>query len=174
MLKEVRVNTKALESMLFIWVSLADREKIADEFFIRLAESPEMEAAYREGFDQNGFRKVLSALANREILSDATAEEKRFWNNNMWMTEDLDFTRMMLDPVKTLNLDSLKKEVPDYPGETLEVIFYPGTTEFWEKRGDKLFINFFKVSVDIYDEDAPATIDGREIPVFIRDVLYEA
>lgn len=172
MLKQITVNTKALESMLFIWASLRDKEKIADEFFIALAESPEMAAAYGEDFDSNGFRKVLSAIANRELLSDASQREKRFWNNNMWMTEDLDFTNMMVEPLKKLNLDGMVGRVrSDFPSETAEIIFYPGSTELAELRGNKLFVNFFKVRVDLSNPEADATIEGQLIPDFILSYL---
>lgn len=172
MLKQITVNTKALESMLFIWASINDKEKIADAFFIELADSPELAAAFGEDFDKNGFRKVLSAISNRELLSDATQREKRFWNYNMWMLEDLEFTRMMVDPLKKLNLDHLTAELaPLVEEDKLEVIFYPGSTETVTRRKGQLFINFFKVKVDIMDPDAPATIEDRLIPDFIADAL---
>lgn len=166
---KLTVNTKALESMLFIWASLADREKLPDAFFIELSESPEMAAAYDENFDANGFRKVLSALANRELLNGATQREKRFWNNNMWMTEDLEFTNMMVEPLKTLNLDERAAEICKVAGsDECEVIFYPGCDEFATRKGNKLYINFFKVQLDIMNPDAPPTLEGQSIPDYIE------
>lgn len=168
MLKKIRINLKSLESMLFIWASLKDREKIADEFFVNLAESPELEAAYGEGFDPNGFRKVLSAIANRELMSDASQKEKRFWNNNMWMTEDLGVTEMMLEPLKTLNLDNRVGEVSEnLPYEEVEVIFYPGTTELSSIKDNKVYINFFKVQVDVINMVEEPKIDGKPVPDFV-------
>lgn len=174
MLKQIKVNTKALESMLFIWACLCDKEKITDEFFVNLAESPEMEAAYSDDFDVNGFRKVLSAICNRELLSDASKQEKRFWNNNMWMTEDLEFTKMMVEPLKQLNLDGIVSQVnQDFPYTDAEVIFYPGTMELAEMRENKLYVNFFKVKVDLFDPEAEATIENQLIPDFILSQLNQ-
>ncbi len=175
MLKQVVINMKALESMLFIWASLKDKEKLADEFYINLAASPEMAAAYDQDFDPNAFRRVLSAISNRELLSDASKKEKRFWNNNMWMMEDLGVTEMMLEPVKTMNLDSRLSELPDsIPYEKMEVIFYPGTTECSTLQGDKLFLNFFKITVNLFDPDAEPTIGELPVADFVLSELAKA
>lgn len=175
MLKQVVINMKALESMLFIWASLKDKEKLADEFYINLAESPEMAAAYDQEFDPNAFRRVLSAISNRELLSDASKKEKRFWNNNMWMMEDLGVTEMMLEPVKTMNLDARLAELPaNLPYEQMEVIFYPGTTEVATLQKDKLFINFFKITVNLFDPDAQPTIGELPVADFVLAELAKA
>lgn len=175
MLKHVVVNMKALESMLFVWATLCDREKIADEFFIKLAAMPEMKVAYREDFDQNAFRRALSAICNNELLSDAGKLEKRFWNNNMWMTEDMEITNMMLEPVKVLNIDQRLNELPEnIPYQEMEVIFYPGTTELATLVEDKLYINFFKIQVNIFDLEAEPTIDNQSIEDFIIAELAKA
>lgn len=175
MLKQVVINMKALESMLFIWASLKDKEKLADEFYINLAESLEMAAAYDQDFDPNAFRRVLSAISNRELLSDASKKEKRFWNNNMWMMEDLGVTEMMLEPVKTMNLDARLAELPaNLPYEQMEVIFYPGTTEVATLQKDKLFINFFKITVNLFDPDAQPTIGELPVADFVLAELAKA
>ncbi len=175
MVKQINVNIKALESMLFIWATLKDRQKIADEFYINLAASPEMQVAYDEDFDQNGFRKVLSAISNNELMSVASQKEKRFWNNNMWMLEDLSITERMLAPIKTLNLDKGRALLPEtIPYQTMEVVFYPGTTELCMLKKDKLYINFFKVNVNIFDEEEEAKIDGKPIADFILKKLADA
>lgn len=175
MLKQIAINIQALESMLFIWASLKDREKLADEFYINLAASPEMAAAYDEDFDQNAFRRVLSAISNRELLSDASKKEKRFWNNNMWMMEDLGVTEMMLEPVKTMNLDARLSELPaTIPYEKMEVIFYPGTTELASLQGDKLYINFFKIQVNVFDPDAAPSLGDLPVADFILQELAHA
>lgn len=168
MVNKITIDLKAVESMLFIWASLKDKEKIADEFFIDLAATPEMEAAYDDEFTPNGFRKVLSALVNRELMSDANAKEKRFWNNNMWMTEDLEVTQMMLEPLKQMNLDKRLAELPEtVPYQDVEVIFYPGTTELSSIKGNKLYINFFKIQVDVMGMGEEPKIDGQLIPDFV-------
>ncbi len=74
----------------------------------------------------------------------------------MWMLEDLEYTEMMIKPVKTLNLDSImnklntKIENPKY--DKLEVLFIPATSEEYLINENKLIINFFRVKPDLYEE----------------------
>lgn len=172
MVKNIVINMKALESMLFIWSTLADRQKVADEFYSELAATPEMAAVYDDEFNENSFRKVLSAISNNELLNQASHKEKRFWNNNMWMMEDLGITQMMLEPVKTLNLNQRLSELPDtIPYDQVEVIFYPGTTEISTIQENKLFINFFKIQVNVFDLEAEPKIQEQSIADFVMAEL---
>ena len=136
---KIVIKNDMLESMLFIWDSVAQREKIGDPFILKLADEPDMKYLYGEDFDKESVRKVLSAISNRELLNSPTKKESKFWNNNMWMTEDLGFTNMMVDPVKTLNLDDIKDKLPK---EEYEVIFIPGNMGQYVIDGNKLIINF--------------------------------
>src|SRR5690606_4996157 len=90
MIKKISTNFDTVEMMLFIWQSIADKEKVADSFFIELANNKNMKYLYGEEFDEDSVRKVLSAISNREVLNNASKKERKFWNNNMWMLEDLD------------------------------------------------------------------------------------
>lgn len=158
------VNLKALESMLFIWASIADKEKIADAFFLDLANSPEMGSAYDEDFNAESVRKVLSAISNREKLNQPTKKESRFWNYNMYMLEDPEVTQLMLKPIKTLNLDALEGDD--------EIIFYPGQMETYKRTEDKLFINFFQLKSDFMDPEK-ITIDEMSVEEFVKEKLAE-
>ncbi len=167
MLKEVKVNAKALESMLFIWASIKDREKVSERFLDELANTPEMKGALAEGFNVMSVRTVLSAISNRERLNGPSKNESRFWNYNMWMLEDPDMTELMLKPVKTLNIDSAKEAVPaDFPFESVEVIFFPGHHETVKQVGNQLFINFFHVKADVIDPEK-VTIDGIDLKEYV-------
>lgn len=173
MIKEIKVNAKALESMLFIWASIKDREKVAEQFYDELANSEEMKATMGEDFDEISVRKVLSSISNRERLNGPTKKESRFWNYNMWMLEDPDMTQMMLKPIKQLNLDGLKEELgQDFPQENLEVIFYPGHFDTATIIGNKLYINFFAVKADVL-EDGKVTIEDKPLQDFIKEKLME-
>ena len=77
-----------------------------------------MEYLYREGFDKDSVRRVLSAISNREVLNSESKLERKFWNNNMWMLEDLEFTNMMAQPVKTLNLSYMVDKLNSINGST--------------------------------------------------------
>ena len=86
---KIVIKNDMLESMLFIWDSVAQREKIGDPFILKLADEPDMKYLYGEDFDKESVRKVISAISNRELLNHPTKKESRFWNNNMWMLEDM-------------------------------------------------------------------------------------
>ena len=62
--------------------------------------------------------KVLSAITNREILSQKTKKESRFWNNNMWMMKDLSDTDSMVKPLEKLNIDDLVEKVKNAQGSS--------------------------------------------------------
>ncbi len=169
----ITVNAKALETMLFIWASIKDKEKIRDSFLHELANEPEMAGAYDEDFKKESVVKVLSAISNRERLNGPIQKESRFWNYNMWMLEDPDMTQMMLKPIKQLNLDEFGKAgAADFPYEDVEVIFYPGHFPTYKIIKNKLFINFFAVKADILDE-TKVLIEGKPLKEFIAEKLAE-
>lgn len=171
MLKEIKINTKALETMLFIWASIKDREKIHERFLDELAHSPEMGSAYDSEFNAGSVRTVLSAISNRERLNGPTKKESRFWNYNMWMLEDPAMTQQMLTPIKTLNIDEVKESAGEaFPYETVEVVFYPGQFETSQQKENKLFINFFSVKTDIVDPDT-VLISGKPLKDFVMDEI---
>lgn len=158
-MQKLIIDTTLLESMLFIWASLADREKIVDSFLIDLANQPNMKAQYDADFNAESVRKVLSAISNREKMNDPTKKESRFWNNCMWMMEDPLIPESMLGPVKRLSAEQLREEAKDAPVEDAELIFYPGTTEISFKEGNKFYVNFFSIMADMFDETKEVTID---------------
>lgn len=165
---KVSINTKALETMLYIWASIKDREKVSDTFLEELANSREMKSNYDDEYNAMSVRKVLSAICNRERLNNPNKKESRFWNYNMWMLEDPDMTQMMLKPIKTLNLDSLN----DGSDGEVEVIFYPGQFESYKRLGNQLFVNFFTVKADLFEEDK-VTIEDKPLVDFIKEKIYQ-
>ncbi len=165
---KITVNENALETMLYIWAAIKDKEKISDIFLSDFAESAEMEGSYDSEFTRQSVIKVLSAISNRERLNNCNKKESRFWNYNMWMLEDPEMTKMMLTPVKQLNIDALAK--PDQ--EDIEVIFFPGHMDTYKIVGNKLFINFFSVKTDMFDETV-ITIEDKPIKDFIGEKLSE-
>ncbi len=169
-MKNITVNTSALETMLFIWASIKDREKISDTFLDDLANKEEMKSSYDDEFNAISVRKVLSSISNREKLNSPTKKESRFWNYNMWMLEDPDMTQMMLKPIKTLNVDDLKGDLKT--DSDVEIIFYPGQMETYKIIGNKLFINFFTVKADLFEE-GKLTIEDKPMKEFIKEKLQE-
>lgn len=163
----IRVNLKALETMLFIWASMKDKEKLPDEFLLSLADSEEMQAAFDEEYTKDSLRKVLSSILNREKLNAPNKKESRFWNYNMWMLEDPEITQTMLAPIKQLNVDELAK---DLAGD-VEIVFYPGQLETYSIKGNTLFINFFHIKPDWSGEGV--TIEDKSVPDFVKEKLSE-
>ena len=113
------------------------------------ANRDEMKLIYNDKFDEEAVRRVLSSITNKELLNGGSPEEKRFWNNNMWMMEDMGVVEAMVDPIKHLNLD-------DVETDKKELIFVPGHIEEHYDLGDKLVVNLFKVSV--IKEDLPCLL----------------
>jgi hypothetical protein len=164
----ITVNFNTVEMMIFFWESVADRDKVSDKYLIELADHEDMKTLYDEEFSKDSFRKVLSAISNRELMNNPTKKESRFWNLNMWMLEDMDNMREMVQLVKTLNLDHLK----DRLDKDIKVVFVPGTTEEYKIDGDKLTINFFKISINPYAEER-VTIEGKEFNKYIEEKVLE-
>ncbi|MGI6685935.1 MAG: hypothetical protein ACOX47_10810 [Bacillota bacterium] len=171
--RKIVKNLEAIEAMLYYWHALKDREKVAEKFIYDIAEMPGLILAYDEEFDGESVRRVLSAIKNRETLSSRTKKEARFWNNNLWMMEDLGYTQEMVQPIKTLNLDivseSIKDVGKDKDFEELEVIFVPLHFDDYRIKDNKLIINFFKIT----PRENQAFIGEQEITDFIKDKLIE-
>lgn len=173
MVKTMKINFDTVEMMLFIWGSIADKEKVADSFFIEVANKKEMKYLYGEEFNEDSVRKVLSAISNRELLNNSSKKERKFWNNNMWMLEDLGNMNNMVRPVKTLNLDDVKEKLGgETKFEELEVIFIPGHEDEYYIDGNKLIINFFRLMVDFVDE-TKVNISGKPLKEYVEEKLFE-
>lgn len=175
MLKTINKNLNVIESMLYFWQSTKDREKVSESYLVTLAEYEEMKLLYNEEFDAESVRKSLSAITNREMLNGGSQKERQFWNNNMWMLEDMDNMKAMVDPIKQLSLDGLVQNIAskkDITFEDIEVVFIPANKEEFLIVKNKLIINFFKITPDFMGE-GPATIEGKEISVYIEEKIIE-
>lgn len=175
MVQRIKVNFDTVEAMLFFWQATNEREKVTEKYLNDVAGMEGFELIYGEEFDGESVRRAMSAVSNREPFQSKNKKEGRFWNNNLWMLEDLEYTDAMLQPIKKLNLDTIideinsVKEIKDY--ETIEVFFVPFHTEEYVISGDKLIINFFRVRPDFVDEKT--YIGELEISDFIKDKMIE-
>lgn len=172
MINTIKINVDTVEMMLFIWQSVAEREKVAESFMLEVANKKEMDYLYGEDFNKESVRKVLSAISNRELLNNPTKKESRFWNYNMWMLEDLDNMNNMVKPVKTLNLDSLKEKLSDSNFNEIEIIFIPGHVDEYIVDDNKLVINFFKLMVNPMDSN-DVKILGKPFKEYIEEKVLE-
>ena len=169
---KININTEVVEMMIFFWSSVAEKEKVAEPYIISVAERPEMKLIYDDEFKEEGVRSVLSAISNRELLNGGSKRDKRFWNNNMWMMEDLGVMQAMIDPMKQLNLQEDEANLSTKSGyDEVNVIFVPGTTDFFKVVGNNLVVNFFKISVDIFGGTGEVTFDGKTLKEAIEDKI---
>lgn len=175
MIKEIKNNMNVIESMIYFWTAIKDREKVGEKFLVELSEYPEMKLLYDDSFDAESVRKSLSAISNREMLNGGSQKERQFWNNNMWMLEDLSYMSEMVVPLKVLNLESLVDEInqiKDIDKPSIEVVFIPANKEEFLVVDNKLVINFFKVVPDIIT-GGEATIDGKTVKEYIKEKIVE-
>lgn len=159
----ITINLEVMESMNYFWNATADKEKVGEAYLVSIAENENMKVLYNEDFTLDSVRKVLSAISNREPLR-GTKTEMRFWNNNMWMLEDLEFMNMMLNPLKVLNLDEINVS------DDTEIVIIPGHMDVFYKEGNKLYVNFFRVKADLYDEDL-VTIEDKKLIDWFKEKL---
>lgn len=169
---KININTEVVEMMIFFWSSVAEKEKVAEPYIISVAERPEMKLIYDDEFKEEGVRSVLSAISNRELLNGGSKKDKRFWNNNMWMMEDLGVMEAMIDPMKQLNLQEDEGALSTKSGfDEVNVIFVPGTTDFFKVVDNNLVVNFFKIAVDIFGGTGEVTFDGKSLKDAIEEKI---
>ena len=175
MLKEITVNQDVLEMMLFYLESVASKDKISDEYFLELAGKKEMQALYSDDFTKDSFRRVLSAISNREKLNSQSQKESKFWNQNMRMIEDLNLTHAMIAPCKRLNLSELVGE--NLNTDKLEVLFIPLPEGDFFVGKEAIAFNFFSIIASYAGEDFDATSDikvslhGKDIKDFVMETI---
>lgn len=176
MLNRVKLNLETVEAMLYYWQAAVEKDNVSEKFFYDVAEMPGLKAAYDDEFNEESVRRALSAIKNRERF-DGTKKEKKFWNNNMWMMEDLEFTHAMAAPLKKLNLDSIVDELKQVENknniEEIEVIFSPLHSDEYIIFENKLVINFFRIQIDLNGLDEEATINGVDLKEYIKEKSIE-
>lgn len=176
MIKRIKVNLDVVEAMLYYWQATSEKEKVGESYILSIADFPEMKYLYGEEFDKESVRKVLSAISNREVLNSESKKDRKYWNNNMWMLEDLEFTNMMVKPLKILNLNGLIDKLNSINSnkeyDQIEVIFLPGHLDEYMIDDNKLIINFFRVMPDLYEE-GKVTIGDLSLQDYVEQKLVE-
>ena len=176
MIHRIKVNLETVEALLYFWQAVNDRENLSEAYIYDVASMPSLKGSYDTEFNEESVRRALSAIKNREVFSRDNQKEGRFYNNNLWMMEDLSYTGIMVAPIKKLNLDSLlpilNAKYPSSKFEELEVAFVPLHIDEYFIKDDKLVINFFKVKPDLMDESS-TFIGEVEIKEYITEKLEE-
>ncbi|SHJ82248.1 hypothetical protein SAMN02745248_01037 [Hathewaya proteolytica DSM 3090] len=175
MLKRITVNLEAIEMMNFFWEAASHKENVSEQFFAEVGAMPAMTCIYDDEFTSESVRRTLSAIKNREPFS-GTQKEKRYWNYNMWIMEDLEYKNSMIQPVKKLNFNHIVEKLQGLPGadkyEELQVIFSPMNMDEYLIKENKLLINFFMVRpADI--EGGNVTLLGRNMDEYVEEKLKE-
>lgn len=168
----LKIHMNVMEAMLFFWQSVVEREKVSENYIVDIASMPEMIKIYDEEFDQESVRRALSSISNREPFTPRNKKEGRFWNNNMWMTEDLEICKSMINPIKILNLEGLQKELDECFEEELHIYFLPMHLDIYKKDKKEIFINFFRLQPDLFEENI-LKIDEKELVDFIKQKILE-
>lgn len=161
----ITVNLKVMESMSYFWEATKDREKVGEQYITSIAEMPEMKPLYEADFSAESVRKLLSGISNREMFP-WNQKEGRFWNNSMWMLEDMELGRQMLGPVKTLNLDALAAKLN---GKDLEVVIIPGHITASYCEPGRITLNFFKIQVEL--GDGSLKFEGLPLTAYLETLL---
>jgi len=174
MLKKIDVNLEAIEALYFFWVAARNKESVSERFFHDIGEMPAVMNMYDDEFDEESVRRTLSAIKNREPFT-GNKKERKFWNLNMWMMEDFDYTDSLIRPVKKLNLDDLVSDlgkVNNVDGyEEVEVVFSPIPLEDSIIKGNKLLVNFFRVKPG--ESDDAANFGETTLKAYIQEQLVE-
>ena len=166
-MKNIMFDFDVLGMMIFFWESVASKDKMGDDYFMSIAEKPQMEVVYNEDFSKDSVRRVMSAISNREKLNNRTLSESRFWNNNMWILEDLQTMHNMMAPIKTLNLAELtEKYKASTKFDEIELIFIPAHAEEFYIKGNKIYINFFKL-IPNYEDPKDIKIAGLPLKEYV-------
>lgn len=158
----MRKSLDVLESMIYYWNTVAEKGKVSEQFISFLAQDRGMKATYDENFDAESVRKVLSAISNVEPFIGDTLNEGKFWTNNMWMIEKMDYMNSVINPLKRLSVEDL--------GEG-QVVFLPLQLNLFHKKGNTLYINFFMVEPDEINGTDKLTIEGVEVKEWIKKTM---
>ncbi len=175
LIESISVNLDAVEALLFFWNTIKDRKKVTELFIFDVMAMQGLKDAYDDEFNEESVRGALSAITNRESYSSKNRKEGRFYSNNLWMLEDLNYTDRMVQPVKKLNLNYLVDKINATQNsgrfKDLEVIFSPLHYEEFIIKNNKLIINFFSVQPSNTDEGV--YIGEKEWLSFIEEKLIE-
>jgi len=175
MVKRIKVNLEVIEAMLYFWQATNDREKVSEKYINDVTSMDGLKLAYDDEFGPESVRRALSAVTNREPFASKNRKEGRFWNNNLWMMEDLSYTDSMIKPLKKLNLQALTESLSEAEEksnyEEIDVIFSPLHLDEYLVVDNKLIINFFRVKPSVTDEST--YIGEVELTEFIRDKIKE-
>ena len=166
----LKMNLETLEAMDFFWSALKDRERIADLFIQEVTNMEGYRLSYDEEFTSESVRRVMSALANREPFKATNKKEGRLYSNHLWMMDDLGIEKAMLQPVKQLNVEHLRKDLnSSLPYQEIQVCVVPLHLDVHKISKNNLLLNFFKIQLG--EEENSITIEGLPLDQYILNII---
>lgn len=171
MIKNINLNLEAIEALHFFWIAASEKDQVDEKFFHDLGEMNACKLMYDDEFNAESIRRALSAIKNREPFS-GNKKERKFWNLNMWVMEDLELTAMMINPIKQLNLEHMKEKFQgNTKYETLEVYFSPLHDDEYKIVDNKLLINFFRIQTSFMDDSV--MLNNLSLEDYIEEKIIE-
>lgn len=164
---QLKMDLKVFEAMVYFWMATSEREKVGERYLNDLAAMDDMQVLYDKEFTRESVRKILSAISNRELFRPDNKKEGRFWNFNMWIMEDLEVMRLIIETVKSIEAAAILEELPGESEGSLEIAFIPGHEDASYVKGGKLYLNVFLFSYD-FNTGAVKYIDKP-----VKDYLVE-
>jgi hypothetical protein len=125
-----------------------EREKVGERYLNDIADMEDMKPLYDEDFSKESVRKILSAISNRELFRPANKKEGSFWNYNMWIMEDPEVMKMIIETVKSIEVKSIEEKLSGNQYEKTEIAFIPGHQKPFYLIDGKLLINVFMFRYD--------------------------
>jgi len=166
-----KMDLRVFEAMVYFWTATMEREKVGERYLNDIADMDDMGPLYDEAFTRESVRKILSAISNRELFRPANKKEGSFWNYNMWIMEDPEIMKMIIEKIKSIEVREIEEKISDKIDKQYEIAFIPGHEKSYYKEDKKVYINIFGFRYDFNTD----TINYMEKPVedYIAEIINE-
>ncbi|MBK5251023.1 MAG: hypothetical protein JJE29_00020 [Peptostreptococcaceae bacterium] len=167
----LKMDLRVFEAMIFFWTATMEREKVGERYLNDIADMEDMKSLYDDEFNKESVRKILSAISNREMFRPANKKEGSFWNYNMWIMEDPEVMKMIIETVKSIEVKAVEEKISGKQDEIIEIAFIPGHGNPFYTIGGKLLINVFMFRYD-FNADKIKYIE-KPIEDYIAETIME-
>jgi len=165
------MDLRVFEAMIYFWTATLEKEKVGERYLNDIADMDDMEPLYDDDFSSESVRKILSAISNREMFRPESKKEGSFWNYNMWIMEDPQVMKMIIETVKSIEVKNIEKKICVNHEASIEIAFVPGHQKPFYIVGGKLFVNVFMFRYD-FNKDAINYID-KPIEDYLAETISE-
>ena len=165
------MDLRVFEAMIYFWTATLEKEKVGERYLNDIADMDGMKPLYDEDFNKESVRKILSAISNRELFRPASKKEGSFWNYNMWIMEDPEVMKMIIETVKSVEVKKIEEKICGNHEDAFEIAFIPGHQKPFYMLDGKLFVNVFMFRYD-FNNDAMNYID-KPVEDYIAETISE-